>query len=139
MWRSGNWISQLCGCPRSALPNIAMGRPLWSVVLREKEKAKREKEKWLAIPPPDGECVERAWSSVDTMGIGLWGSSDPRLWPSGRREDSGGGGRDVNNLRGAQSDSGWAWIGDNESDSSDAAPPLEAPTTIERSGLDDGM
>lgn len=110
-----------------------MGRPLWSFVLREKEK-KREKEKPLAILPV-GECVERVWGSVDTTGFGLWGTSDPHLWPSERTEDSGGGGRHVDNLWGVQSDS--AWVGGNQLDGSDAAmPPLEMPTMDERSALD---
>lgn len=113
---------------------VFMGRPFWSFVLREKEKKKREKERQLAILPV-GERVESAWGSINTTGNGLWGTSDPRLWPSGQREDSSGGGRHVDNLWGVQSDS--AWVGDNELDSSDAAmPPLEMPTMVERSALD---
>ncbi|KAE9390046.1 hypothetical protein BT96DRAFT_1002662 [Gymnopus androsaceus JB14] len=105
-----------------------MGRPLWSVVLREKEKAKTEKEKQLAIPY-DSERVENAWGSVDTTGNGLWGTSNPCLWGGAWGEDSGGWGRHDDNSWGAPSDS--AWAGGYESDSTDPTmPPLASPTTV---------
>ncbi|KAE9386433.1 hypothetical protein BT96DRAFT_1006087 [Gymnopus androsaceus JB14] len=99
-----------------------MGRLLWSIVLREREKVRereKEKEKWA------GECVENGWGMPDSTGSGHWGTSDAGVW-------SGAWGRQENSW-GAHSESGWAHErGEGyESDSTDPAmPPLASPMTI---------